>query len=132
MSYARLNNNINSGTDGTMSRTNMGVLPDTGQWVRLAVPASVVGLEGKVVEGMAFTLWGVRAAWDSAGTFIPDMDADGWLDSLEIQAFGGLSETPGGDYDGDGLPNNLDAAPTTFDTSEPEFTITSPDEGAVL
>ena len=34
----------------------MGALPATGQWVRLEVPASKVGLEGKIVEGMAFSL----------------------------------------------------------------------------
>jgi hypothetical protein len=100
--------------------------------VRLEVPASVVGLEGKVIEGMAFTLWGGRAAWDSAGIFNPDMDGDGWLDSLEMQIFGDLSHNPWDDYDGDGLPNILDAEPTTFDTAPLVFEITSPDEGAVF
>ena len=35
------------GTDGTVSRRYMGPLPAAGQWVRLAVPASQVGLEGR-------------------------------------------------------------------------------------
>jgi len=34
-----------------------------------------VGLEGKVIQGMAFALYGGRAAWDRAGKFIPDLDA---------------------------------------------------------
>jgi hypothetical protein len=35
--------------------------------VRLAVPASAVGLEGRTLNGMAFTLYGGRAAFDHAG-----------------------------------------------------------------
>jgi hypothetical protein len=60
-------NLINWGTNGTDSRRYMGPLPPTGQWVRLEVPASLVGLEGKAVSGMAFTLFGGRATWDTAG-----------------------------------------------------------------
>src|SRR5688572_12077684 len=45
----------------------MGAMPPAGQWVRLEVPASAVGLEGKSVRGMAFTLFGGRAAWDVTG-----------------------------------------------------------------
>lgn len=55
------------GTDGTASRRGQGPLPPTGQWVRLEVPASEVGLEGVTLNGMAFTLVGGRAAWDRAG-----------------------------------------------------------------
>lgn len=55
------------GTDGTTSRRYMGALPATGQWVRLAVPAAQVGLEGRTVSGMAYTLYGGRATWDYAG-----------------------------------------------------------------
>ncbi len=60
-------NLINTGVDGTNSRRFMGALPPAGQWVRLEVPASLVGLEGAVVNGMAFTLHGGRATWDRAG-----------------------------------------------------------------
>ena len=60
-------NLINAGVDGTNSRRYMGPLPATGQWVRLEVPASVVGLEGAVIDGMAFTLYDGRATWDAAG-----------------------------------------------------------------
>jgi hypothetical protein len=45
----------------------MGPLPPTGQWVKLEIPASQVGLEGRIVSGMAFTLYDGRAAWDYAG-----------------------------------------------------------------
>jgi hypothetical protein len=45
----------------------MGALPPAGQWVRLQVPANLVGLEGHVLNGMAFTLVGGRATWDHAG-----------------------------------------------------------------
>jgi RHS repeat-associated protein len=60
-------NNIVAGVDGTASRRNMGPLPPAGQWVRLEVEASAVGLEGKTLNGMAFTLDGGRASWDKAG-----------------------------------------------------------------
>ena len=60
-------NNIAWGTNGTNSLRSMGALPPAGQWVRLEVPASSVGLEGHVLSGMAFTLSGGRATWDHAG-----------------------------------------------------------------
>jgi len=56
------------GTDGTVSRQFMGPLPPPGQWVRLEVPASAVGLEGRLINGMAFTLSDGTATWDRAGT----------------------------------------------------------------
>jgi hypothetical protein len=55
------------GTDGSASRRYMGALPPTGQWVRLAVPAAQLGLEGHTINGMAYTLYGGRATWDAAG-----------------------------------------------------------------
>jgi len=55
------------GTNGTVSRQFMGALPAVGQWVRLEVPASVVGLEGHSINGIAFTLYDGRATWDAAG-----------------------------------------------------------------
>jgi len=60
-------NDINWGTNGTSGRRWMGALPPAGGWIRLEVPASQVGLEGKTVNGMAFTLYGGRATWDRAG-----------------------------------------------------------------
>ena len=61
-------NLIGWGTDGTVSRRYMGPLPAAGQWVRLAVPASQVGLEGRTLNGMAYTLYDGRATWDYAGS----------------------------------------------------------------
>jgi hypothetical protein len=55
------------GTDGTASRRYMGPLPATGQWVRLEVPAAQVGLEGRTVNGLAFTLYDGRVTFDRAG-----------------------------------------------------------------
>jgi hypothetical protein len=55
------------GTEGTTSRRYMGPLPPPGQWLKLEVPASLLGLEGRVVNGMSFTLYGGRATWDHAG-----------------------------------------------------------------
>ncbi len=57
------------GVDGLASRKRIGPLPFpvTNQWVRLEVPASAVGLEGKTLNGMAFALFGGRATWDYAG-----------------------------------------------------------------
>ncbi|MCU0857100.1 MAG: Ig-like domain-containing protein [Pontiellaceae bacterium] len=60
-------NNIGWGTDGTVSRRYMGALPTSGQWVRLEVPASLVGLENTTVRGMAFTLYNGSAVFDRAG-----------------------------------------------------------------
>ncbi len=60
-------NRIGWGVDGTQSRRYMGSAPPAGQWVRLEVEASAVGLEGKTLNGMAFTLYGGRASWDKAG-----------------------------------------------------------------
>jgi hypothetical protein len=64
-------NNLNYGTNGTASRRYMGALPAAGQWVRLEVPASQVGLEGKTLKGMSFSLFGGRAIWDAAGRLSP-------------------------------------------------------------
>ena len=58
----------NWGINGTDSRRYMGPLPATGQWVRLEIPASAVGLEGAAISGMAFGLFDGRATWDTAGS----------------------------------------------------------------
>lgn len=55
------------GTDNTVSRQYMGPLPPPGRWVRLEVPAAIVGVEGRMVGGMAFTLFDGMATWDRAG-----------------------------------------------------------------
>ena len=60
-------NTITYGVNGTASRRYMGPLPPTGQWVRLEVPASQVGVEDSVLKGMYFGAHGGGATWDCAG-----------------------------------------------------------------
>ncbi|MDO8541530.1 MAG: glycoside hydrolase family 9 protein [Opitutaceae bacterium] len=60
-------NSILWGTNNSPGRYYVGALPATGQWLRLSVPASAVGLEGSTVTGMGFALYGGRATWDTAG-----------------------------------------------------------------
>ncbi|HEY9282590.1 MAG TPA: hypothetical protein VIP46_03960 [Pyrinomonadaceae bacterium] len=52
-------------------RTFIGAIPNGGGWVRLEVPADRVGLVGKNVDGIAFTLFDGRATWDRAGKTRP-------------------------------------------------------------
>jgi hypothetical protein len=57
--------------DGTPAQRRIGALPATGQWVRLEVPASAVGLEGQAVVGLSLTLYDGRATFDQAGKITP-------------------------------------------------------------
>jgi hypothetical protein len=58
---------ITYGTTGTSGRRSMGPLPPAGQWVKLTVPASAVGLEGRVVSGMSFSQFDGRTTWNNTG-----------------------------------------------------------------
>jgi len=58
---------IGYGTSGTASRYRAGALPAAGQWVRLEVPASAVGLGGQTIKGMSFSQYNGRATWDKFG-----------------------------------------------------------------
>lgn len=60
-------NKVTFGNDNTEGRRYMGNIPASGGWVRLEVPASLVGLEGKAVSGMAYTLYDGKVTWDKAG-----------------------------------------------------------------
>ena len=65
---------IAAGTLGTASRYQAcACLPASGRWLLIGVPAASVGLEGKTVTGMAFTLYGGKATWDKAGKFTPTL-----------------------------------------------------------
>ena len=66
---------IGWGTAGQPSRARMGLLPPTGQWVRLEVPAALVGLENKLVGALAFTVYDGRAWWDKSGKSMTDPTA---------------------------------------------------------
>src|SRR5438270_4092805 len=56
------------GVQGTEGQRYMGGL-QFGKWWRIEIPASYVGLEGKAVSGMAFTLYGKEptVTWDRSG-----------------------------------------------------------------
>ncbi|HKX32240.1 MAG TPA: hypothetical protein VJ302_31425 [Blastocatellia bacterium] len=58
---------IDLGTDGTASRRRIGALPPAGSWVRLEVPANIVGLEGRRVDGFSLIVSDGRAAFDRLG-----------------------------------------------------------------
>jgi hypothetical protein len=61
-------NLINYGKSGTSERLHMGALPESGKWVRLAVPVEKVGLRsGMEVRGIAFTQFDGTTYWDAAG-----------------------------------------------------------------
>jgi len=98
-------NDITSlGTDGTTSRTNVTPFPTSGQWTRLQVPASAVGLQGQVVQGLALTLYNGRAAFDRGGKLNPSVDdLNGLPDAWQIEYFGGLGVNPNAAALGDGL-----------------------------
>ncbi len=69
-------NTISYGSNNTESRRFMGALPATGKWVRLEIPASVVGLEGQSIVGMGFSQVDGRATWDHSGKFTPGSGTD--------------------------------------------------------
>ena len=58
---------IHWGTLGTPSRQRQGDLPMAGQWTRLTVPASALGLADAQADGIAFTLFDGQAVWGPAG-----------------------------------------------------------------
>jgi subtilisin family serine protease len=102
-------NLIDWGADGTVSRRHMGPLPVAGQWVRLEVPASAVGLESHALNGMAFTLYDGRAMWDRAGKSSPPSAETVWVEDVAP-----AGSTVGGEGEG---WNWIDSAPTTYSGS---------------
>ncbi|MFK7768476.1 MAG: PSD1 and planctomycete cytochrome C domain-containing protein [Mariniblastus sp.] len=61
-------NKIEWGQDQSPSRFYAGELPEIGKWVRLEVKAKNVGFKKlSLINGMAFTQFGGKAYWDSAG-----------------------------------------------------------------
>jgi hypothetical protein len=61
-------NVIAFGADNSPERLRMGDLPASGQWARLAVEASKVGIKpGTELTGFAFTQQGGQAWWDNVG-----------------------------------------------------------------
>jgi hypothetical protein len=58
---------IREGKLNTPARRFMGKLPEAGRWVRLDVPSSAVGLEGKTLRGMTFILYDGQVWWSGTG-----------------------------------------------------------------
>jgi receptor-binding and translocation channel-forming TcA subunit of Tc toxin/virulence plasmid A protein len=68
---------IANGVEGTASLRYMGPLPAAGEWARLEVPSYFVGVAGRRLSGMGFTLFGGGATWGAAGKRSPS-----WVESL--------------------------------------------------
>jgi hypothetical protein len=99
-------NKITYGVNGTASRRFVGPLPPAGQWARLDVAASQVGLEGSTVKGMAFSAFDGRATWDFAGLSPAGAVASPPVTNTDTNAFvwiedalpnGAVPNTDGGD-----------------------------------
>jgi hypothetical protein len=97
-------NNLGFGDDGGASRHYMGPLPATGQWVRLEIGAVQVGLEGRTLNGMAFSLYGGRVTFDAAGKFPQTPVNNSWVDD----------RLPAGSSVAGNEPWNWETSPTPF------------------
>ena len=105
-------NILTYGTDGTASRRYMGALPASGSWVRLEVPAGLVGLEGMAVNGMSFILYNGRATWDIAGKTVSSISPDfDWVD--DAVPLGATTAS----YGGDNWNSWVSSSPTPFSGS---------------
>ncbi|MBI5820329.1 MAG: RHS repeat-associated core domain-containing protein [Verrucomicrobia bacterium] len=58
----------------------IGSLPSTGQWVRLEVPVSTLGLEGVRLDGILYALDSGAATWDAAGIVSTTEEVIWWGD----------------------------------------------------
>ena len=77
-------NLIGWGVDGAPSCRRMGPLPESGAWIRLEVPATVVNLAGRTLNGIAFTLYDGRATWDYAGKLVVAVPPPQPLDAVFV------------------------------------------------
>ncbi len=66
-------NTIQYGVNGTASRRPMSAIPTAGQWVRLEIPASQLGLEGQTVVGFGLSVQGGRMNLDYVGKYDPSV-----------------------------------------------------------
>jgi hypothetical protein len=94
--------------------TDCGALPAAGQWVRLEVPASVLGNEGATISGLALVKIAGRCAWDTIGTqnhtwvddelpagasgWPADAITEPWTIRCAPPAYSGSSASPGDSY----------------------------------
>jgi hypothetical protein len=87
-------NSIALGTDGTASRRFMGALPALNQWVQLEVPASIVDLEGRVLNGISFDLFNGICSFDEAGKYPGKLQrAEATIIILALEVLGPLIRT---------------------------------------
>jgi hypothetical protein len=92
------------------TRYRVGPVPEPGQWVRLEVPASAVGLNDRKIYGAAFTLYDGRTWFDRSGkvgrvnlayrkaarqltNYTVDYPASGAVDGIVSPAAGSMSIT---------------------------------------
>ena len=80
---------IDSGAPGTPGRYRLGSLPEAGEWLRLEVPAAVLGLEGQTVRGMEFILYDGQAWFDRSGKFSRVNIAVGKVATQSSTGYGG-------------------------------------------
>jgi hypothetical protein len=113
-------NSVSWGNDGTVSKHPMGALPATGQWVRLEVAASLVGLEGSNLNGMAFTLFGGKATWDHSGKVAADRTETVWVE--DDVPTGANTASDGGDS-WDWIPHTLSVQPYSGNKSHQSATV---------
>lgn len=73
-------NLIELGTEGRTTRLRIGELPPAGRWLRLDVPAALLELQDRNVEGMSFLLYDGRAAYAAAGRVSGGQELS-WLDA---------------------------------------------------
>ena len=101
-------NLIALGSDGTSSRRQIDDdIPTPGRWIRLAVDPASVGLSPQTpVDGIAFTLFGGRAAYGATGT--PNSDN---VDEVWFSGALPAGAVVGGDYPWEFLSENELSAP---------------------
>ena len=58
---------LGAGASGTAGRYRMGALPPAGQWVRLEIPASLIGVEGVNLKAASFVAFDGQAWFDRVG-----------------------------------------------------------------
>ncbi len=124
-------NSITYGTNGTNSRRSMGSLPAAGQWVRLEVPASQVGLEGSNVTGMGFSQYGGRATWDKTGSSTASTSTTTTSTGTTSGTTGtgstsGTTSTGTTDTSSTGTTSGTTTTSTTTTTTDPVATTVSP------
>jgi len=87
-------NLIAFGTDGTPSRLRIEeAVPPQGRWIRLTIDPASVGLSANApIDGMAFTLFGGRAAYGASGLATRTGDTNWFTTELPAGATAGGSE----------------------------------------